>query len=361
MSSTSLSRSPSSSAAMSAVRRSSLGLSRFHAMTSLMYALMLSIASNEARISSRVRIGSNVFTTAPDHSRSCERSRPSGMPSISEITMNGQREREVGDEVDVGAGRRARRRGARRRVAARAGAAPRRAGREHLRDEPAQPVMVGRVEVEHVVAAAVAAAPRASPRCRDRRRDRERRHVPLLDAEARVAQHAVHVVVAEEGEGADRAEVHRVLLAHQPVLRVRVFEEAGLERVEHHRQVAGIGRFARRHERDRTPVAAAGRDVTSVTPGTGAGLRTSCRSTATSGRLRDRDSGRRAGDSGDTQPRGDRRRAARVLRGRRLAAERAPRSRRAPGCRPGRCTTTSPTWKRCGPRSRSGSSNGSRR
>ena len=99
--------------------------------------------------------------------------------------------------------------------------------------------------------------------------DRERRHVPLLDAEARVAQHPVHVVVAEQGVGADRAQVHRVLLAHEPVLRVGVVEEAGLERVEHHRQVAGIGRFARRHGTDRTPVDRRGRDVTSVTPAGG--------------------------------------------------------------------------------------------
>ena len=124
-----------------------------------------------------------------------------------------------------------------------------RAGREHLRDEPAQPVVVGRIEVEHVVASAVAPFREHRVDVGVGRGDGERRHVPVLDAEARVAQHAVHVVVAEEGVGPDGAEVHRVLLAHEPVLRVRVVEEAGLERVEHDRQVAGIGRFARRHER----------------------------------------------------------------------------------------------------------------
>ena len=151
-------------------------------------------------------------------------------------------------------------------------------------------MVVGRVEVEHRVRAAL--APLVDHRLDvGVGRDRERRHVPLLDAEARVAQHAVHVVVAEQRPRPDRAEVHRVLLAHQRVLRVRVVEEAGLERVEHRRQVAGVrGVFARRHVRHAYARPAAGRDVTSVTRG-----ETSCSNPATSVRLPCRDGSRRPG------------------------------------------------------------------
>ncbi len=252
MSSISLNRSPSSSAATSALSRSSPGCSRFHAITSSRYALMLSIASNEARISSRVRIGIE---------RLHDRARP--LAELRAVAALGdaqhlrddderQRERERRDEIDIGArcpGH------VEMLVDELLHPGPQcfdHAGREHLRHQSAQAVVVGRIEVEHVVRAAFAAL--GQHLCDvGIDRDRDRRHVPLLDAEARVAQHAVDVVVAEERERPDRAVVHRVLLPHQAVLRVGVVEESGLERVEHHRQVAGIGRFARRHPRDRTP------------------------------------------------------------------------------------------------------------
>ncbi len=169
MSSTSLSRSPSSSAAISALSRSSarvLALPRDH-----LGDVGVDVVDRvERRRGSprRVRIGSKVFTTAPDHSRSCDRSRPSGMPSISEITMNGSGNARLGDEVDVAAGGE---RDVEVLVDELLHARPELldgARREHLGDQPAQPVMVGRVEVQHVVRAALAAARRAWPRCRDR-------------------------------------------------------------------------------------------------------------------------------------------------------------------------------------------------
>jgi hypothetical protein len=84
--------------------------------------------------------------------------------------------------------------------------------------------------------------------------ERQRLHVPLLDAQARVAQHVVDVGITEQRPRADRAEVHGIRLAHELVLRVRIVEEAGLERVEHQRQIAGVlGRFARSHGREATP------------------------------------------------------------------------------------------------------------
>ena len=87
-SSTDDSRSPSSSAAISAVSRSSAGWSRFHAMTSSISASIDLPAATAARISSSVMIGSSVLTSAPDHSATWSLS-ASGMPSISEITSNG--------------------------------------------------------------------------------------------------------------------------------------------------------------------------------------------------------------------------------------------------------------------------------
>ena len=62
---------------------------------------MLSIASNAASVSSRVRIGSKVFTTAPDHSRSCVAVAALGDAEHLRDHDERQREREVGDEVHL--------------------------------------------------------------------------------------------------------------------------------------------------------------------------------------------------------------------------------------------------------------------
>ena len=90
--------------------------------------------------------------------------------------------------------------------------------------------------------------------------ERQRRRVALLDAEVRVAEHAVHVFVAEQRPGPDRAQVHRVLLADDLVLGVGVVEEARLERIEHGREVAGVlgGTLAGGHASHRTPAARGG-------------------------------------------------------------------------------------------------------
>ena len=170
----------------------------------------------------------------------------------------------------------------------------------------------------------------------------ERLRVALLDAQARVAQHAVHVVVAEQHQHPDRAHVHRVLLADERVLRVRVVEEAGLEGIEHRRQVAacsgvslvvtavarwiggrpGCGRTPSTVRHDRR------RSVTVTGSGRGAGkvLAVSLQ-LVLDGR---HDGGRRSDAAGRAQPRGDHRRADRLLRRRDPAAERAG------GRRPGR-------------------------
>jgi hypothetical protein len=126
---------------------------------------------------------------------------------------------------------------------------------EDLRHQSPQPVMIGRIEVQHRVRftrvplfehrlelGVVGAEPLVE--------------VALLDAQARVAQDAVDVFVAEERPNAERTQVHGVLVADQCVLRVRIIEEAGLERVEHRREVAGVGRLAGCHERHATPESA---------------------------------------------------------------------------------------------------------
>ena len=186
------------------------------------------------------------------------------MPSISEITMKGSGNASAGDEIEF--------------AAARVGGVEvlvdellharaqllDRARREHLRHQSPQTVMVGRVEVQHRVRAAL--APFVDHRLDvGVGRERQRLHVPLLDAQARVAQHVVHVGVAEQRPRPDRAEVHGIRLAHELVLRVRIVEEAGLERVEHHRQIAGVlGRFARSHGREATPANRSPRSSSSV-------------------------------------------------------------------------------------------------
>ena len=58
--------------------------------------------------------------------------------------------------------------------------------------------MVGRVEVEHGVRAALAPLLEHRLDVGVERRSASGVALPLLDAEARVAEHAVHVVVAEQ-------------------------------------------------------------------------------------------------------------------------------------------------------------------
>ena len=124
--------------------------------------------------------------------------------------------------------------------------------REHLRHEPAEAVVVGRVEVEHRVRATLAAFVEHRLDV-GVHRDGQRLRVALLDAQARVPEHPVHVLVSKQRPHAERAQVHGILLAHQRILLVRVVEEPRFERVEHRREVAGIGRFARGHGLHATP------------------------------------------------------------------------------------------------------------
>ena len=87
-SSVSDSMSPSSSAAIMALSRSSSLRPRFHAMASAMTRFIWSIASKMASACWKARMGSSTWVTVCDQARSWSRS-PSGMPSISEITVNG--------------------------------------------------------------------------------------------------------------------------------------------------------------------------------------------------------------------------------------------------------------------------------
>jgi len=99
-----------------------------------------------------------------------------------------QREGEARDEVDVGAGRE---RGVEvlvdQLLHTRAQLLDH-ARREDLRQPAVAAVVVGRVEVEHVVVAALAAL-FSNAAMSGSGSDRERHHVVLFDAEARVAQH----------------------------------------------------------------------------------------------------------------------------------------------------------------------------
>ena len=96
--------------------------------------------------------------------------------------------------------------------------------------------MVGRVDVEHGLAVTRLAVGKQLGEELDAFPTSVGVHRQLgldVDARARVAQELEAVGVAEQHPHLERAVVHRVVLADLPILRVRILEEPGLERIQH--------------------------------------------------------------------------------------------------------------------------------
>ena len=182
---------------------------------------MRSSASLAARISSSLRIGSSVFVIVCDQSRRRAAS-VSGMPSMRGDDEKGEREREVADDVDRP--RRVERveRGVDELFDERAqvGDDPWCEGFLH---EPPQPGVVRGVGAEHRLR-------RWPPGPAQNLLDAIVEEIVVeRDADRRIPQHPVDVVVAQEQPGAERRLLDRVLGVERRVDRIGVDEEIGTE------------------------------------------------------------------------------------------------------------------------------------